>query len=183
MVHLPGLYARHQHPKGAELCCVHHGSIAVLQLGFASCKARSSFLTKLPVKALHSKGRGRGRAYSQPSWESYGVATSCACCSVITAWLCQWSLGLIRNFLLQPLWREVPGRNANQFCLLKKKKQKTKLGLCQNKTVPVWTCWLCCWLPWSSWADSGRSVPWGLLRIYVLDRRRSGGCASWALAW
>lgn len=33
------------------------------------------------------------------------------------------------------------------FCFLKKKitkSKKTKLGLCKNKTVPVWTCWLCC---------------------------------------
>lgn len=103
MVHLPGPSARHQQPTGAELCCVQRGSVAMLQLGSASCKARSSFLTKLPVKELHSRGRGRGWAYSQPSWESYGVTTSCACCCVTTVWLCQWRLGLIGNFLMQPL--------------------------------------------------------------------------------
>lgn len=153
-------------------------SAAMPRLGFASCRAQSCFLTKVPAEVLSPRGQG----WSQPGRGSPGATASCTlqCCDHSAAALVEVRAG--QEFSDATALMESARVKRKPLLLKKKKKweqEKKPLWLCQNKTIPVWTCWLSCWLPQSSGADSGGGAPRSLLRIDVLDRRRGG----WALGW
>lgn len=96
-------------------------SAAVPRLGFASCRARSCFLIKVPAEVLSPRGQG----WSQPGRGSPGATASCTlqCCDHSAAALVEVRAG--QEFSDATALME-SARAKRKPLLLKKKKSESK---------------------------------------------------------